>query len=1045
MNNYVQQTLDSMRMVAENARKDIHFDKTILCSVVSAVEDSDIYYWVSDGDTKFKAKITNEDDSYYEGDKVYVTVQQGDWSKDKLITGKFLSDKGEINLSDGIYLDAVKGNNFSVIDRIDAGEDTSRTLEIKHKINTYQLYVSDDGTFIQDDDKPNPEENLQDFLTEKANYSIYGELSFTRVGNRISKDKINSDLLNYDSNMRIVWSEPYESGINQYTYFGFCYIPNFEIIVVPNERNNLEDISLTIYGDSQVCRNSTILIDNKYSPNIPINKNPYKDSIQVMQCIFQTQISNMPEDPQLIGDGVFEIRLDFFDETATLLQSLSIKSTDMFGSPFGSIYNGEVLLPIPLLQEEHDFLSNISYYKIVLLHNGRFSFTNEDVTLTLSKFQLNFLGGLGEEEEYKLVNANENYIYNTFSGGTAASDVTNYVYYFPNNDLNKDVEKNKYKLNTYLYPYFYEPNEKKVFGPNVRTNIENPTNFTLYFRTRNFARTTSGWQEIFAWSDIQKDFNFNGEFSPLDIANILGYDYKGQITGEGDKYNYFYVKRDYISFSFGDNENHIPLYTFYSREYVENKEVTEVADNAYFKGNQYFPIYNSQTKEIEGSSTYDFSFQAPTTEEKSKKSLIEFHTSQGLICSQKYCPKDYDPNNKENNPDFPIDQTSFPFQITLPNKKPEVSKGCIWVDYTINRNDSLINDKKTISVGPYYLYYNNQDNFLNSEFRLKIRWQVSDYECITPGETKNIFVSVEKADNTSIVISDYEPDYKYELLSAPSNAIQILSKDSKSNICTIKCNNTKTVNGKEETFLPEGSTVLKVSVTLKGINYPIIDYFPIPISVQTNVAKQDQKINYCFFGEVPGLDGFILDSEINSTEDYKLFPAKGIFYWFYQEKEITIGKTEIERENSIISPIKGLLTATADAQYKLDLTKLTKDTVVNLKYEIGVEKYWIQPVLFKRDPRIDNIIEDWDGKSKIDDNYSFLKTLYIGRKNSEGLYTGYIIDSIYDGIKYYRNGYFIKEIGVSDKEMEEANNQIETLNKSYDDLTKRVQELEKGE
>lgn len=66
------------------------YDKTILATITDVANAKKGEYTVDDGSSTFKAYSTNTE--YSNGDRVYVSIPQGDYQQQKNITGKYALD-----------------------------------------------------------------------------------------------------------------------------------------------------------------------------------------------------------------------------------------------------------------------------------------------------------------------------------------------------------------------------------------------------------------------------------------------------------------------------------------------------------------------------------------------------------------------------------------------------------------------------------------------------------------------------------------------------------------------------------------------------------------------------------------------------------------------------------------------------------------------------------------------------------------------------------------------------------------------------------------
>ena len=87
----VEQLFQSVDIILTQRLQDVHFDKTIICTIVDDSDKKNGCYVVSDGTIKFKAYVN--DATYRKDDQVRVSVLNGDFSEKKFITGRYTGDE----------------------------------------------------------------------------------------------------------------------------------------------------------------------------------------------------------------------------------------------------------------------------------------------------------------------------------------------------------------------------------------------------------------------------------------------------------------------------------------------------------------------------------------------------------------------------------------------------------------------------------------------------------------------------------------------------------------------------------------------------------------------------------------------------------------------------------------------------------------------------------------------------------------------------------------------------------------------------------------
>ena len=108
-----------MSIVSNSIIQKYHYDKTIEAKIVSVAQKDKGIYKVSYEDGKFDAYSSNNT-PYHEGEIVYVTVPQGDFSKQKYIVGRKVDDKDENAYGSAVV--TLPFDNFVSLQKLTQGE-----------------------------------------------------------------------------------------------------------------------------------------------------------------------------------------------------------------------------------------------------------------------------------------------------------------------------------------------------------------------------------------------------------------------------------------------------------------------------------------------------------------------------------------------------------------------------------------------------------------------------------------------------------------------------------------------------------------------------------------------------------------------------------------------------------------------------------------------------------------------------------------------------------------------------------------------------------
>ncbi len=97
--NYSEQIFQSIDTIISQRLNEVSFDKTEICKIVNQNKDYPDRYWVTnEAGLKYEAYSSDDNKKYLEGQKVYVTVPQGNYELRKLIIGSYSADEIPKNL-----------------------------------------------------------------------------------------------------------------------------------------------------------------------------------------------------------------------------------------------------------------------------------------------------------------------------------------------------------------------------------------------------------------------------------------------------------------------------------------------------------------------------------------------------------------------------------------------------------------------------------------------------------------------------------------------------------------------------------------------------------------------------------------------------------------------------------------------------------------------------------------------------------------------------------------------------------------------------------
>ena len=85
--------LKAVKTVVDGVVEGLQFDKTVICKITNNAKADKGEYTVNDGSSTFLAYTDNTE--YPVGQSVYVTIPNGDYAKQKMITGKYMATGGD--------------------------------------------------------------------------------------------------------------------------------------------------------------------------------------------------------------------------------------------------------------------------------------------------------------------------------------------------------------------------------------------------------------------------------------------------------------------------------------------------------------------------------------------------------------------------------------------------------------------------------------------------------------------------------------------------------------------------------------------------------------------------------------------------------------------------------------------------------------------------------------------------------------------------------------------------------------------------------------
>ena len=152
--NYSEQIFQSVDTIISQRLNEVSFDKTEICEIISIDKKTVGKYLVSNGSLKYEAYSDDENREYKVGTKVYVRINNGDYSLRKTITGSYTADEIPKNLYTNPFNYLIKSYKISIplsdrskpewpkilATKSDKGTTVSSVNDIKVKYNTFGAF-----------------------------------------------------------------------------------------------------------------------------------------------------------------------------------------------------------------------------------------------------------------------------------------------------------------------------------------------------------------------------------------------------------------------------------------------------------------------------------------------------------------------------------------------------------------------------------------------------------------------------------------------------------------------------------------------------------------------------------------------------------------------------------------------------------------------------------------------------------------------------------------------------------------------------------------
>lgn len=239
---YGKTILEATQIIVDGALSGLEYDKTVICTIINNEKAYRGEYTVSDGSSTFLAYSENTD--YSKGTSVYVSIPNGDYSKQKLITGKYLTVESDYYTYTSpwkrfvdITGDLIQSNDSASILANNISDDYNENLKCK-EVEIWNRDFTDGSNYTCIGLKADFRTWLSSFGTEFGTYGL--RLYITTTDQLTSQSKkivkvVSATLNNYD-----MYGNPYsfETFYEQQKVFdisGLGNITNMKLVLFQNQ------------------------------------------------------------------------------------------------------------------------------------------------------------------------------------------------------------------------------------------------------------------------------------------------------------------------------------------------------------------------------------------------------------------------------------------------------------------------------------------------------------------------------------------------------------------------------------------------------------------------------------------------------------------------------------------------------------------------------------------------------------------------------------------------------------------------------------------
>ena len=245
-----EELFQSIETIAKGLIDDLKFNKTVICTIKDNKNAKDGKYYVTDGTSNFYAFCENTD--YLIDQSVYVLIPNGDYSNQKIITGRYLADENEVYTYKSpleSFVD-ITGNLFK--DAIDLTAQNKSSLIANGLIKEIQLWENEALAlkgYTTIGFKANFKTLLSEFNTVSGHYGVKIKIRF--INDTTSQTKASSIIRQIEFNN----DEMYGNTYNFETYYS-----QEKIFIISEPNKVIDKIWVTFYQEADFRDASGALI-----------------------------------------------------------------------------------------------------------------------------------------------------------------------------------------------------------------------------------------------------------------------------------------------------------------------------------------------------------------------------------------------------------------------------------------------------------------------------------------------------------------------------------------------------------------------------------------------------------------------------------------------------------------------------------------------------------------------------------------------------------------------------------------------------------------